>query len=195
MTAATVEIRLVSDQPIESTISFVTFSLFPVTTDSQTSEEDSLPPPLPVKHHRDSEVSNHLVEEESQYSVVSAKRGSKEGYQFSDRPLPATPSNTVFNSNYEYVEIKNREVISTMETKTGKKSPPTPPPKPARHSRGSFTPWFWQYLLTIQFLSNNKMYECTNQNAILLIFPKWTCKKIKIYGRKLAIKSSYVGSN
>jgi hypothetical protein len=114
--------------------------LISVTTDSQTSEEDSVPPPLPMKHHRDSDSFNQLVEEESQYSCVKAKRGSEEGYQFMNRPLPATPNNSVANSHYEFVEIKNREVISVIETRANKKSPPTPPPKPARHSRGSFTP-------------------------------------------------------
>jgi hypothetical protein len=53
------------------------------------------------------------------------------GYQFSNRPLPATPDS---HSHYEVLEIKNREVISSIEMKMGKKSAPIPPPKPSRKS-------------------------------------------------------------
>lgn len=94
--------------------------------DSQTSEEDLVPPPLPVKH-RDSDYGN--LPEDSQY------RGSTESYQFVNRPLPDTPLNDTFtNSHYEVLEIRNREVVST------KKNPPTPPPKPARTSKGPLSP-------------------------------------------------------
>jgi hypothetical protein len=86
-----------------------------------------VPPPLPVKHNRDSDSFSQLIEEESLYSSVKAPRGS-------------IPNSTVINAHYELVEIKNREMIAIVDPKTGKKSPPTPPPKPARHSRGSFSP-------------------------------------------------------
>lgn len=110
---------------------------FPVTTDSQTSEEDLVPPPLPLKH-RDSDYGN--IPEDSQYSSVKAIRGSSDSYQFVDRPLPNTPGDHANNSHYEVLEIRNREVIFTNEAKAVKKSPPTPPPKPARTSKGSFSP-------------------------------------------------------
>lgn len=94
--------------------------------DSRTSEEELIPPVLPPKHGRDSDCGfNSLTLEESQYSHTRMSGG----YQFSNRPLPATP-----DSHYEVLEIKNREVISSVEMKFGKKLAPTPPPKPSRKS-------------------------------------------------------------
>lgn len=131
MKAAIAEIPLVRfDFICRLTISKFNFIL--VTTDSQTSEEDLLPPPLPAKH-RDSDYGN--IPEDSQYSSVKSIRGS-DGYQFTDRPLPSTPGDSVSNSHYEVLEVKNREVIMTVV----KKNPPTPPPKPARTSKGSYSP-------------------------------------------------------
>lgn len=114
---------------------------FPVTTDSQTSEEDSIPPPLPLKH-RDSDNGQHPAEG-SKHSSMKAFDGSEDCYQsVVSRPLPITfGSNVVSNTHYEVLEIKRREVIFTSDSKASKKNPPTPPPKPARTSRGSFTPW------------------------------------------------------
>lgn len=82
-----------------------------VTTDSQTSEEDVIPPPLPMKSHRDTE--NASFTEESQYSTLKA----------------------VVNPHYEILEIRNREIVTQTERKL--KSPPAPPPKPSRSSKGS----------------------------------------------------------
>jgi hypothetical protein len=82
-----------------------------VTTDSQTSEEDTIPPPLPIKSNRDTDHSSFI--EESQYSTIKS----------------------VANPHYEILEIKNREVIFHTEKKL--KSPPAPPPKPSRSSKGS----------------------------------------------------------
>lgn len=114
-----------------------------VTTDSQTSEEDSIPPPLPEKTHRDSNYGNVSISSESHLSAAIITRGL-DGYQFDNRPLPATPNSDDFTTNnnnncshYEVLEIKNREVISATETKigSGKKIPPNPPPKPSRNSK------------------------------------------------------------
>lgn len=104
---------------------------FLVTTDSQTSEEEPIiPPTLPPKHGRDSI-------EESFYS--HARTSSELNFQFSNRPLPATPENqNTSNDNsghYEVLEIRNREVIQSVEAKMGKKSAPIPPPKPSRSSK------------------------------------------------------------
>lgn len=104
-----------------------------VSLDSRTSEEESIPPAIPPKHGRDSDGLHSL--EESQYSHARMSGG----HLFSNRPLPATPDSIFFrnenaSSHYEVLEIKNREVINSMETKMtgGKKSAPIPPPKPSR---------------------------------------------------------------
>ena len=72
--------------------------------------------------------------------------GGLEDY-FENRPLPALPNhdftiheNSNSSSHYEVLEIKNREVISAMEAKLGKKSPPIPPPKPSRNSKSPMSP-------------------------------------------------------
>lgn len=104
--------------------------------DSRTSEEEVTPPVLPPKHAtphgRDSDCGLNSLEE-SQYSHARLSSG----YQFSNRPLPATPDSHSFhsdNGHYEILEIKNREVIQSMELKMGKKLAPIPPPKPSRKS-------------------------------------------------------------
>ena len=102
-----------------------------VTTDSQTSEEDLVPPPLPMKN-RDSDNGN--IFDESTYSTVKAvMMNADKCYQANN------PSTKIFsNLHYETVEIKNREIVSS-DVKVGRKSqnPPTPPPKPIRASKGS----------------------------------------------------------
>lgn len=101
--------------------------------DSRTSEDDLIPPVLPPKHGRDSDCGLHSLEE-SQYSHARMSGG----FQFSNRPLPATPDThfmrSEHSSHYEVLEIKNREVITSFEMKMGKKSAPVPPPKPSRKS-------------------------------------------------------------
>ncbi|KAL7025415.1 hypothetical protein ACKWTF_013468 [Chironomus riparius] len=116
-----------------------------ITTDSQTSEEDLAPPPLPLKH-RDSDIGHLSLTDESQYSVAMRVSGGSEDY-FENRPLPALPNhdftiheNSNNSSHYEVLEIRNREVISEMEARLSKKSPPIPPPKPSRNSKSPMSP-------------------------------------------------------
>jgi hypothetical protein len=113
-----------------------------VTTDSQTSEEDPLPPSLPPKHGRDSTDGSGLHSlEESQCSHARMSSGSS--YQFSNRPLPPTPESQHYHDHsghYEVLEIKNREVIQSFERGMKKKSAPIPPPKPSRNSKNSMSP-------------------------------------------------------
>lgn len=98
----------------------------PVTTDSTTSEDDSIPPPLPAKTRESSDYSNlppttihdNLVHEN--YSIVIGKWGNK--------PLPAEPI-CIANASYEYVEGRNSCLSDD------KRRPPTPPPKPSRNSK------------------------------------------------------------
>lgn len=101
--------------------------------DSRTSEEELIPPVLPPKHGRDSDFGLNSLEE----STYSHARMSG-GYLFNNRPLPATPDSHLFqsdhSSHYEVLEIKNREVIESIEMKMGKKTAPVPPPKPSRKS-------------------------------------------------------------
>lgn len=111
-----------------------------VTTDSQTSEEDSIPPPLPVKH-RDSDYGNTM--ETAKLATITTLDESEDCYQsVVSRPLPVNfEVRSVSNTHYEVLEIRKREETFTSEGKTSKKNPPTPPPKPARgHSRGSMLP-------------------------------------------------------
>ncbi|KAG5670986.1 hypothetical protein PVAND_001211 [Polypedilum vanderplanki] len=112
-----------------------------ITTDSQTSEEDSLvPPPLPLKH-RDSDFGN-LSLEDTLYSRAPSNRAStgSDRYHIFNRPLPAAPTHgsddfIASNSHYEVLEIRNREVIEATEAKIiGKKLAPQPPPKPVRNN-------------------------------------------------------------
>ena len=106
-----------------------------VTTDSQTSEEDSVPPPLPVKH-RDSENGN-LNDNYPQHLTNKTVGDLDECYQTVSRPFPiSSRSDFVSNAHYELFEMKSREI----EMKAGKKNPPTPPPKPLRGSKGSLSP-------------------------------------------------------
>lgn len=114
----------------------VNHKTFLVTTDSQTSEEDSLPPPLPVKH-RDSENVN-LMDNNTQHMANKSIGGLDECYQTVSRPFPvANRTDYASNTHYEVFDIKSRE----NESKAVKKNPPTPPPKPTRgSSKGSLSP-------------------------------------------------------
>ncbi len=107
--------------------------------DSRTSEEEAIPPVLPPKQNRDSDF-GFGSHEESQYSQA---RMSSDSYQFTNRPLPATPDSHHFHSessHYEVLEIKSREVAQSIEVKTTKKTAPTPPPKPSRKSSQVMSP-------------------------------------------------------
>lgn len=105
-----------------------------VTTDSQTSEDD-VPPPLPLKNR---ETDHGIIENELQYSCSKIAGGSKESYQSVNVTLAETfIKHTITNNHYETVELKSNEVVSADDTKSLKKSPPTPPPKPVRTSKGS----------------------------------------------------------
>lgn len=99
-------------------------SFYLVTTDSTTSEDDSIPPPLPAKTRDSNDYSNlpltcvNIHDTSENYSVIS--RWS--------RPLPAEPM-CIANSSYDYVDVQ-----SLME-KQRPRQPPTPPPKPSRNSK------------------------------------------------------------
>lgn len=100
-----------------------------VTTDSTTSEDDSIPPPLPAKTRDSNDYSNlppsytSIVECHGNvnYSIVTTKWTTK-------KALPAEP-NAVENASYEFVETRNSCLIDD------KRRPPTPPPKPSRNSK------------------------------------------------------------
>jgi hypothetical protein len=57
----------------------------------------------------------------------------KRGYE--DSNYQVIKSNFVTNTNYEVYEVKNPELVSRFSHDgSGKKTPPTPPPKPVRSS-------------------------------------------------------------
>lgn len=101
-----------------------------MTTDSTTSEDDSIPPPLPAKirdsNCSDSDYSNLPIAcvniqdscGNENYSIVVGRWGNK--------PLPAEPI-CINNSSYDYVDAQ-----SLIENR---RRPPTPPPKPTRNSK------------------------------------------------------------
>lgn len=100
------------------------------TTDSTTSEEDSIPPPLPAKTRESNDysnlppaASNHHTDIAclENYSIVIGKWNHH-------KPLPAEP-NSIVNASYEYVETRNSTIFED------KRRPPTPPPKPSRNSK------------------------------------------------------------
>lgn len=114
-------------------LSILHFFFILVTTDSQTSEEDNVPPPLPQKN-RDSDTVS-FADDSLRSEII------EDFYQTVSRPMAVkTEHKIVSNSHYELVEIKNREVIFANEEKVTKKSPPTPPPKPIRASKGTSSP-------------------------------------------------------
>lgn len=103
----------------------ILFIYFLVTTDSTTSEDDSIPPPLPAKMRESNDYSNlpltcHINDNSGSdnYSIVVGRWGN--------RPLPAEPM-CITNASYEYVEAR--------ASYDDKRRPPTPPPKPSRNSK------------------------------------------------------------
>lgn len=98
-----------------------------VTTDSTTSEDDTIPPPLPAKTRDSNDYSNLPIS-----SCVNIRETGNENYsiivgRWGNRPLPAEP-NFISNSSYDYVDAQ-----SLMEKQRPR--PPTPPPKPSRNSK------------------------------------------------------------
>lgn len=98
-----------------------------MTTDSTTSEDDTIPPPLPAKTRDSNDYSNlpmtcmniHDTCASENYSIVVGRRGN--------RPLPAEPL-CKNDESHDYVDAQ-----SLMENKRPR--PPTPPPKPSRNSK------------------------------------------------------------
>lgn len=105
------------------------FFVISVTTDSQTSEEDTVPPPLPLKN-RDSDYGN--LPDEVQYASLRSNKSYG-----SNKPLPPVPG--VSNSHYETVEARNHEIFFVNDAKQARR-PPTPPPKPLRNSKQAMSP-------------------------------------------------------
>ncbi|XP_031633258.1 dedicator of cytokinesis protein 1 isoform X3 [Contarinia nasturtii] len=102
-----------------------------VTTDSTTSEDDSIPaPPLPPKTRDSNDYSNlpitcvniHDSCGSENYSIVVGRWGHH------NRPLPAEPL-CISNSSYDYVDAQ------TLIENNKRPRPPTPPPKPSRNSK------------------------------------------------------------
>ncbi|XP_055631515.1 dedicator of cytokinesis protein 1 isoform X1 [Toxorhynchites rutilus septentrionalis] len=101
-----------------------------ITNDSTTSEEDLVPPPLPLKT-RDSDYSNLPLNESALHRrLMGTADGS--GHYAGCKPLPPVPG--VINSAYDVVETRNNSVI-LIGACDERKRPPTPPPKPARNSK------------------------------------------------------------
>lgn len=92
-----------------------------MTTDSTTSEDDSIPPPLPdkIKTRDSTDYSNLPISSSENYSIIVGRWGN--------RPLPAVPM-CINNSSYDYVDPN-----SLIEKQRPR--PPTPPPKPSRNSK------------------------------------------------------------
>lgn len=88
-----------------------------MTTDS-TSEDDIIPPPLPVKTREHSDYSN------LPNTDTILKNGTLTRTKYKNRPLPDIPTTTP----YDMVEVKNLQIDD-------KRRPPTPPPKPSRTSK------------------------------------------------------------
>lgn len=91
------------------------------TTDSTTSEEDNIPPPLPVKTREGSDYSN-LSNPSTETTPVRSSRPSFERQSNITKPAFALP-----HSASAGIEAVN-EVIYDV----AKQRPPTPPPKPTR---------------------------------------------------------------
>lgn len=114
-----------------------------ITNDSTTSEEDLVPPPLPVKTatSRDSDYSNLPLNDSALHRRLTGAAGS---HYVTFKPLPPVPGNNnnnnnsvVINSAYDVVETRNNSVIviGSASGYDDRKRPPTPPPKPARNSK------------------------------------------------------------
>lgn len=107
-------------------LKYLQFSFGLVTTDSTTSEDDSIPPPLPAKTRDSNDYSNlplacvNIQDScgSENYSIVVGRWGNK--------PLPAEPI-CINNSSYDYVDAQ-----TLIENR---RRPPTPPPKPTRNSK------------------------------------------------------------
>lgn len=104
-------------------------NIFTVTTDSAASDEDSIPPPLPLKTRDSSDYNNmptvsaHIFTnlEQENYSIV-----------VSDKWVNRTVhSSSMENATYEFVETRNSALIDD------KPRPPTPPPKPCKNNKFS----------------------------------------------------------
>lgn len=113
-----------------------------ITNDSTTSEEDLVPPPLPIKTatSRDSDYSNLPLNDSALHRRLTGAAGS---HYVTFKPLPPVPGNNnnnnsvVINSAYDVVETRNNSVIviGPASGYDDRKRPPTPPPKPARNSK------------------------------------------------------------
>lgn len=88
-------------------------SIHAVTTDS-TSEDDTIPPPLPAKSRELCDYSNLPPSDSSPNSANNTLRSNRGKYK--NKPLPAVP--LTVNQSYDYVEPRR---------------PPTPPPKPSKN--------------------------------------------------------------
>uniref|UniRef100_A0A182VY32 Signaling protein n=1 Tax=Anopheles minimus TaxID=112268 RepID=A0A182VY32_9DIPT len=133
-----------------------------ITNGSTTSEEDSVPPPLPLKTRTDADYTNlpcgkGTIEQQRLYTTPAAahmQQPSNASHYITFKPLLTTGSTVVaVNASYDVVETRNHSVIlinSSSSTVTGcgspppgsnntgyddRKRPPTPPPKPARNSK------------------------------------------------------------
>ncbi|XP_055530559.1 dedicator of cytokinesis protein 1 isoform X2 [Wyeomyia smithii] len=105
-----------------------------ITNGSTTSEEDLVPPPLPMKT-RDSDYSNIPLND----SALHRRLTGVGSHYVSCKPLPAVPNagettTVIINSCYDMVETRNNNVI-VIGAYDERKRPPTPPPKPARNSK------------------------------------------------------------
>ncbi|XP_058812929.1 dedicator of cytokinesis protein 1 isoform X3 [Topomyia yanbarensis] len=110
-----------------------------ITNGSTTSEEDLVPPPLPLKT-RDSDYSNLPLND----SALHRRMLGAASHYVSCKPLPPVPTaggstatsttTVVINSSYDVVETRNNHVI-VIGAYDERKRPPTPPPKPARNSK------------------------------------------------------------
>ncbi|XP_053682558.1 dedicator of cytokinesis protein 1 isoform X2 [Sabethes cyaneus] len=105
-----------------------------ITNGSTTSEDDLVPPPLPMKT-RDSDYSNLPLND----SVLHRRLAGASGHYISCKPLPTVPNTAasttvVINSSYDVVETRNNNVI-VIGAYDERKRPPTPPPKPSRNSK------------------------------------------------------------
>lgn len=103
------------------------FNFVLVTTDSTTSEDDSIPPPLPEKKRESTDYSNLPLSCVNKHDNLASENYSIVVGRWGNRPLPAEP-NFITNQSYDYVDAQ-----SLMERQRPR--PPTPPPKPSRNSK------------------------------------------------------------
>lgn len=93
-------------------IVFLYTQFFSGTTDSSVSEEDAVPPPLPIKHNQ----------RETDYANIPA---NNENYSF----LYSHRNSSMRNS----LQIKTLSTVDTLEINFDDSDvPPTPPPKPPK---------------------------------------------------------------